>query len=72
MKALGVGRYVAIKISSVNEDIGESMQDVEELNISSGDTIFFSPSGITLQGDNKEIFTFVRPEDIYGIVTELS
>lgn len=71
MKTVGVGRFIAIKISALNEDVGESMQDLEELGISAGDMLFFSPSEITLQGEDKEIFTFVRPEDVYGIVREL-
>lgn len=70
--AKGVGRYVSIKVPQATEDVGKAMQSVKEIGVSEGDTVFFAPSEITLQDEDGSIFTFVRPEDIYAVLTDVS
>lgn len=71
MKLTGVGQYVAIKVDSRTDTVGELLQPVEELGLEGGEVVFFSPSDIFIKSVEDDMtYMVVRPQDIYGIVED--
>lgn len=71
MRITGVGQYVAVMVDSRSDNVGELGHEVEELGLEGGEMVFFAPSEIYFKDiEDEHTYVMVRPQDIYGIVTD--
>lgn len=67
----GVGQYISVLVDSRADNVGELGHEVDELGLSGGEMVFFAPSDIYFKDiEDDHMYVMVRPQDIYGVVTE--